>query len=367
MRVLVLLAVACGTESSPPAQTQAPPPPVAMDAAVADAAALDAATSPPWQFAVLSDLHLPNPRVKDVEQVVAALLEMKVRVVVVTGDHTNGNPGDPVRTFAADGWDDVTRALMPLRKAGIAVLPLAGNHDASTPSQRDHYAQAFRDLDAWAAPFTVTPTADARGHGRPPFSYGVDVEGVHFALTHLVATNVEPDVARWLEADLAAAAGARHRIVFGHVPMSSVIWATKKAYADQLGGIMERGRATLHVAGHEHILWDEDVALPSGSMIRQVLVGCSSGFYQYAPNAAEKLRARCTPIIDATRREPMRCAMPHGGGAFEIARGRKNRHVQHARTTFVVFTVNGDAIAAQPMTLATDGRAVPFYLDAKFP
>ncbi len=375
MRLVVVfasLAVACGSESSPRRE-----PPVgvadatvgatdaASDAAPADAHPIDAAEAKPWRFAVLSDLHLPNPRARDVDQVVAALIELDVRLVVVTGDHTNGNPGDAPRTLDADGWNDVRRALQPLRDARIPVLPVAGNHDVSTRSQHDHYALAFKDLADWAAPLSLTPPrTDARGNGRPPFSYSVDVDGVHFSLTHLVSTTVDAEVADWLAADLEAAARATHRIVFGHVPMSSVIYHRHAGYIGQLGGIMERGHATMHVAGHEHIVWDEDVPLPGGTSIREVLVGCSSGFYQYAPQPPRKLAARCTLLADPTRREPMRCLMPHGGGAFEIARGRKNRHVQHARTVFTVFTVNGPSIEAAPMTIDAKGNAIPFYLDA---
>jgi hypothetical protein len=311
-------------------------------------------------------LHLPNPLTRNVDRVVAALIDLDVRLVVVTGDHTNGNPGDRPRTFEADGWVDVRRALQPLRDAHIPVLPVAGNHDVSTRSQHEHYAAAFKDLEQWAAPLVVArPASDARGNGRAPFSYSVDVDGVHFSLTHLVSTSVDADVVRWLTADLEAAAGATHRIVLGHVPMSSVIYRPNAPYIAQLGAILERGHATLLVAGHEHIVWDEEVALPGGTLIREVLIGCSSGFYQYAPQEPRKHSARCTPIPDPTRKEPMRCTMPHGGGVFEIARGRKNRHVQHARTTFTLFTVDGTSIDARPMTIDDHGRAVPFYLDDK--
>ncbi len=366
---LLVAALGCGTESS----TREPPPitpsEAGGDAPTADAAPFVAALATtterrPWAFAVLSDLHLPNPRARDVDKVVAAVIAMKVRLVVIAGDSTNGNPGDAPRTYAADGWHDVTRALQPLRDAGIAVLPVAGNHDSSTASQREHYAAAFRDLAGWAAPFVITVQAsDSHGHARAPFSYSVDVDGVHLSLVHLVTSSVEPEVARWLASDLEAAAGATHRIVFGHVPMSSVIYAAKASYVAQLGAILERGRATMHVAGHEHLVWDEDVALPGGQMIREVLIGCSSGFYQYAPKEPAKARASCTPLVDPTRREPMRCQMPRGGGTFEIARGRKNRHLQHARTTFTVFSVDGASIEVTPMTIDAAGRPIPFYLD----
>jgi Calcineurin-like phosphoesterase len=251
--------------------------------------------------------------------------------------------------------------LAPLRAANIPVLPVAGNHDSYMQWQRDLYAK-FANLSTWAPDLEIH---DARGQrqARAPFSYSVDVDTVHFALTHIVETELEPEVATWLANDLAQAANAQHRIVFGHVPLTSTIWATNQAFLDQMGTILERGKATLHVAGHEHLAWDEVITLPGGTPLRQVLVGCSSGFYQYAPNAERKAAAKCTPLPDKARKEPMRCTMPASGGTFEIARGRKNRHVQHARTTFALFTVNGDTIDVQPMMLDAKGRAVSFYLD----
>jgi len=362
--VLVVVA-ACGTEAASSAEPAVSaeavlPRDAALTVVAADAAPpVSAPTS--WTFAVISDLHLPNPVAKNVSHVVDALIAQKVRFVVVTGDSTNGNVGDHKRTFVGEGWRDVTAALMPLREAGIGVLPVAGNHDAAEPWMADEYAKAFSDLQHWAGPVVVLPSSAGRGHGRAPFSYGATVDGVHLALTHLVARSIEPEVERWLAADLEAAAGAQHRIVFGHVPMSSVVMGPNAGHIAKLGQIFERGRVTMHVAGHEHVVWDEDVALPGGGKVREVLVGCASGFYQYGPTPASKERAHCTPLVDPKRREPMRCTMPNGG-AFQIARGRKNRHLQDAKTAFVIFTVTGDTIDVRPMTIDVTGRAVDFYV-----
>ena len=58
---LLLLAVACGTEpGSPPPPHRTPEAAVGEDAAIGAALVVDAAPAP-WTFAVISDLHLPNP------------------------------------------------------------------------------------------------------------------------------------------------------------------------------------------------------------------------------------------------------------------------------------------------------------------
>lgn len=305
---------------------------------------------------MLSDLHLPNFNTAIVERTVAALIEAKVRFVVITGDHTNGSPLDgPFRK--PKWWGAVAHALQPLRDAGIAVLPVAGNHDSYLPVQREGYAATFDP--GWAKPLAITDSGTST-LARWPFSYSLDVDGVHLSLAHVVATRIDPAVARWLAQDLASASTAQHRIVFGHVPLSSVILSPSKVFVEQLGGILDRGKASMYAAGHEHVVWDEDVALPGGKL-RQVLVGCASGYYDYAPSEPSKLRARCVTVVRPGMREPMRCKMPNGG-AFEIARGRKNRHIQHYRNAFVLIDVDGDQLHVRPMTVDAAGRAQPFYL-----
>jgi hypothetical protein len=336
---------------SPAPPQPAPPPPPAAPAG-------------PWQFAVLSDLHLPNHLTETVERTVDALITLRVRLVIVTGDHTNGGETDFGHRHADEWWAAVTGALRPLRDAGIAVLPVAGNHDTYREWQTAGYAAAFADLDDWARPFTVNrpppTTADARAW--PPFSYSVDVGGVHLALAHVVAGHLEPEVAAWLEADLAAAAGAGHRMVFGHVPLASVIRGPRKRTIERFGGLLERGKVDHYVAGHEHLVWDEDVDLPGGGSLRQVLVGCASGFYNYQPGPAARRRARCKSVSLPGMREPMACRMPRTGGRFVISRGRKDRRIQHHDNGFVVFTVDGDRIDVEPMTIDDAGRLTPFYL-----
>jgi hypothetical protein len=368
--VALVLLLACADTDQPSDSPVSLPVPAKIDTPKPDAkpkaepSATPQPSSTPWSFAVLSDLHLPNYRRVTVDQTIAALIEMKVRFVVVTGDHTNGSAIDgPVRIakFGA-WWEAVTTALRPLRAAGIPVLPVAGNHDAYLAHQRDSYAAAFADLAQWAKPFTVrAPTGEGQVV-RPPFTYSVDVDGTHLSLIHVVKSQLEPDVATWLAADLEAAKDARHRFVFAHVPLSSVIWSPARNYVAHLGGILERGKVSLFAAGHEHVVWDEDVALPNGGKLRQLIVGCASGYYDYAPSEPSKVRANCVPIKAEGKREPMKCKMPNGG-EFQIARGRKNRHLQHYTNAFMVITVDGDQVRARPMTVDANGKLHPFYLD----
>jgi 3',5'-cyclic AMP phosphodiesterase CpdA len=278
--------------------------------------------------------------------------------VVITGDHTNGSPGvDHRRGRVHAWWASVTDALAPLRDAGIPVLPIAGNHDTYLAWQREGFETAFGDLARWAAPLEIHPAA-GRGFARAPYSYSVDVDGVHLALANIVDQSVDPDVATWLRNDLATAAGARVRIVFGHVPLFSVVQRPARSFVDQLGAIFARGNADFYVAGHEHVSWDETFAVGAGHALRQVTVGCASGFYVFAPSKAARARAGCEP---SDPRGQVSCTMPNGG-RFELVRDRSQRMIEHDAATFTVFTVNGDDVQVTPMTVDDAGQARGFFL-----
>jgi predicted phosphodiesterase len=319
---------------------------------------IDPSTPQQWSFAVLSDLHLPNPRAATVDRTIDGLIALGVRLVIVTGDHTNGSEKlDRRRRRVRTWWASVTDALEPLHDAGIAVLPIAGNHDTYLDWQRDGYEQAFGDLERWAAPFKLN-LGTGRGLARAPYSYSLELDGVHFVLAHVVDQAIDREVADWLTGDLAAAANARLRFVFGHVPLFSVIRRPSRQFVDRFGPILEHGHADFYVAGHEHVAWDETFSLPSGAALRQVTVGCTSGFYVFSPSKAAQQRAACER---QGARGTLSCTMPNGG-RFELARDRDQRMIEHDANTFTVFTVTGDDVQVTPMTVDGDGHLHAFYL-----
>src|SRR5262245_18740964 len=310
-----------------------------------------------WSFAVLSDMHLPNPRAATVDRTIEGLIALHVRLVIVTGDHTNGSEKvDHRRGRVKAWWASVVEALEPLHDAGIAVLPIAGNHDTYLSWQREGYEQAFADLGRWAAPFKLN-SGTGRDVARAPYSYSVDVDGVHLALAHVVDQAIDRGVADWLTGDLAAAANARLRLVFGHVPLFSVIRRPARQFVDRFGPILEHGHADFYVAGHEHVTWDETFSLPSGGALRQVGGGCASGYYFFSPSRAAQKRPACERDGPGT----LSCTMPNGG-RFELARDRSQHMVEHDANAFAVFTVSGDDVQVTPMTVDGDGHLRAFYL-----
>jgi predicted phosphodiesterase len=356
--VLVLVAATLGCASStPPRPTseRAPSPEPFAERAPSRR------PSAPWTIAVLSDLHITvdGGIPSQLHQVVAAVLASRPRLVVVTGDFTDGNPRDLADRVlrAPQWWRAARRGLEPLRAAGIPVLPIAGNHDTYLPPYRIAYAAAWSDLDRWAAPLEIwgnRQPIQGTALDAAPFSYSVDVDGVHLMLTYAVDVSLDPAVARWIAGELAAARSARLRLVFAHVPLSSIVAEPRRAFVAGLGGILAAGHADLYVAGHEHLVWDDDIELTGGASLRQLLVGSASAPWQFGPSADARRRAQCRDL-DAR----LRCIMPHGGAPFELRRER-DRWLEVEPYTFTLITIYGRAIIARAFAIDDRGQAVPF-------
>ena len=88
-------------------------PPIRMPTAVPAQPVPSAPSASSWTFVAFSDLHIPNSAeaTATVKRLVAAVVEMKPRVVVITGDFTNGSPKGGV---SPKWWPAVLDALAPL-------------------------------------------------------------------------------------------------------------------------------------------------------------------------------------------------------------------------------------------------------------
>ena len=118
-------------------------------------AALPAPAAEPLRLIVISDVHVsPAGTVAPTfHSAVARIVERRPRFVVIAGDSTNGNKGDHHSPAAIEKWWKALRsALEPLRKAGIPVLPVAGNHDAYRAAHRQGCNRNRRRREACAGP-----------------------------------------------------------------------------------------------------------------------------------------------------------------------------------------------------------------------
>lgn len=295
------------------------------------------------RFALISDVHLfasgqvpPNfPRV------IAQVVAQRPRFVVLCGDMTSGNKDDGhdlgrVRAW----WRQAHDSLRPLRDAGIALLPIAGNHDYYTAAQRQGFAEA--------APLLAqgSPWADAVA---APRCYSISVDGLHLSLIHAVDQRVEPEVAGWLQAELAgdAARGAALRLCVGHVPLVSAMGHSSVDHRDRLGGLLCGGGVAAYFAGHEHLVWDQELTI-AGRALRQVLVTTASATYQF-PLRAELCAAHCRGAFGT---------LPASGLPFLL--DPRTREQVHPLGFTLVDVDSGGGYEVTAMTLDDAGQARPF-------
>jgi len=127
----------------------------------------------PWSFAVLSDLHLPNPRAAMVDQTIQTLIAMRVRLVIVTGDHTNGSDKVDHRRGRVKAWVDCGSPMRSSRctTPGIAVLPVAGNHDTYLSWQARGLRASVRRPSSAGRRRSGSTAARGQDLHEPPYSY----------------------------------------------------------------------------------------------------------------------------------------------------------------------------------------------------
>ncbi|MBI3543231.1 MAG: metallophosphoesterase [Deltaproteobacteria bacterium] len=310
-----------------------------------------ASADEPLRIAVLSDIHIyPNGKITpEFIKLAQRLVELKPDAVVITGDSTNGNPGDKVTAGRVKMWWKRLRvAISPLVEAHIPVLPAPGNHDTYREVHRRGYADAFQDLETIAAPWVIHD-------GRKPFFYSADLGGTHLSLLNIVDQELPAETRAWLTKDLKRAADADIRLAFGHVPMESKMARPSREFIEKFGPVLADGKVAAYVCGHEHLVWDEDVKLADKRRVRQIIVGTASFGYSKKTAFAYK-DCYNFPISGATYKhacgrkgEPLVCTMPNGGYSFRLV--SEKLYKEERTPAFMLLEVSGKHFEARPQWL----------------
>lgn len=296
-------------------------------------------------FAIISDVHVySSGKVpQDFTTVVAELAAAQPRFVVVSGDATVGNPGDGVSDEKVGVWWTAFRAaLAPLRQAGIPVLAIAGNHDYYTDAHRRGYVAAWADMAS-----DVESSGLGTLSGAPPLSYALRVDDLFLLFLHTVDQKLDPAVAAYAQSALASsdATTAALRLAIGHVPLVSMMGKTSDPYRDELGSLLVRGGVSAFFSGHEHLVWDQALAIDGGTL-RQIHVGTASGTYHYPLNAAT-VAAHCRDGGGT---------LPYTGQTFALIPGTKQ---QADKVTLAWVDVDGASYDVRHLCLR-DGHLFRF-------
>ncbi len=329
--------------------------------------------SGPWNVVVLSDIHVtpskPVPRAHPrFNKLVADILTQGQLpdLVLVTGDTTNGNSmkGETLKLIRP-WWDEAIRALSPFCNAGIPVFIVAGNHDYEEEPHKQAYREAWEKLRACNGRIALLP-------GGKTEAYSFNHKGVHFQMAHVEDKALEPGYEAWMRDDLAKSQAQHLRFVFGHVPMLSVMNEGsnrgQRGFRNQIGAIIADGHAAAYIAGHEHLVWDEEARLSDGRTARQVIVGTASATYRYGLHAARmsvhcrgtRCKFPCAASCFKSRFEDCPCT------EFQASPGSGKQEGLNAFAR-IVFSGAPGAFEIKHFTTDRSGEIVPFGRSSREP
>lgn len=215
------------------------------------------------KIAVISDLNGSYGSTAYGPAVPAAIAQIIARqpdLVLCTGDMVAGqrvNPGLKADELAAM-WQGFARTVAePLARAGIPLLTVPGNHDASAyppfAAERAAYADALTRF---------RPDLPFLDDSAYPFRWAARLGSVTIIGLDLTLPGpLDPEQARWLAALLASAQsgtkaglGSRPVIVLGHLPLEPI---TQGRESEVIGdpafhALLRAGRVRAYLSGHHH-------------------------------------------------------------------------------------------------------------------
>lgn len=234
-----------------------------------------------WRFAMVGDTHVTATQKAIPAELVTAILADAPKALLVAGDLVEGGSG-ATATQLEQQLTAFLSVMAPLKAAGIGVYPIRGNHEADVPN----------NLSAWNKVFSGGEALPANGpSGEMNLSYAFTLNNALFiGLDDYV--NLHRVNQGWLDAQLSANTRP-HVFVFGHEA------AFKTRHDDILDDYptertafwqsLTRAGARTYLCGHDHFA---DVArLDEGdgnaaNDAYQVTVGSGGGdlFTQYQYN-----------------------------------------------------------------------------------
>ena len=251
-----------------------------------------------FRIAVISDGNGPYGAIQQAEGVEAAVRALVERIrpdlVVHNGDLVAGQKRGIGRDRLRAMWEEYLRVVArPLRAAGIPLVPVPGNHDAS-PSGRLPDREVFREI--WTRPENRPPVdfVDDAGY---PLRYAFRAGGALFAVLDAPTGRTGADDPAWLARVLGGGGDPpeKTRLVFAHVPP----WQpTAKAYGTlsrwpALAAVLRERAVDLLLTGHYELFFPTRL-----DGVEVVLDGTLAA--ACAPLADGRPGCRCRPLAGTT-------------------------------------------------------------------
>jgi 3',5'-cyclic AMP phosphodiesterase CpdA len=216
-----------------------------------------AGTAEDIRIAVISDLNGSYGSTdygRPVHAAVRRILAERPDLVIVAGDIVAGQRVDPRLAEAeiAAMWDGFEEAVAgPLRQAGIPMLVVPGNHDASAYPGFEPERRAFA-----AAAESWRPDLRFLSDEGWPFRFAAEVKDVLVVGLDVTVPGLPaPPQMAWLS-DMLATERARHRaiLVVGHLPLQPVSQGRERDIIrdDDFQEVLAQGGVAAYLSGHHH-------------------------------------------------------------------------------------------------------------------
>lgn len=209
---------------------------------------------------VLSDLNGAYGSARydaPVDAAVARTIALQPDLVLCTGDMVAAQRAKPLTRAELDAMWAAFHAHVsdPLSRAGLPFAVTPGNHDAALGANFALDRAVYREQ--W---LPRQPKLALLPGSHWPFGYAFVLGEVFFASLDVTFTGPMPEAERrWLQSLLAspAAAQARQRVLFSHVPLwSFAVGREHERLADRrLEQVVIDGRVDVYLSGHHHAFY----------------------------------------------------------------------------------------------------------------
>jgi hypothetical protein len=145
------------------------------------------------------------------------------------------------------------------------------------------------------------------------------------------------EVAQFIRSDAAATPDDALRLCIGHVPLVSMMGRTSESYRDELGKLLVATGYSAFFAGHEHLVWEQELTFPDGNL-HHIHVGTGSGTYHF-PLSRSTYDKHCAGNEGT---------LPYSGRRFALDPGTRQ---QADKVNICMVQVSDGTYSVEPLTL----------------
>lgn len=275
--------------------------------------------------------------------IVKHIIAARPNLILGVGDYIDGEKTSLSDSIYVSMWNSFSKKVFSLIDASrIAFAPTPGNHDAYYSQEREIYQ------DYWNVNKPDLQFVDERNY---PFYYSFIKEGIFFVSlddAKYNSLNNRTTQLNWLKEQLssAQALSAKARVVYGHIPLYSIVSSSANSSTIYENGVIKGERRVNGPFTLESILLNSNVDL--------VIFGHSHGFYagHYVYPDGKRLMVISTPCAGGSQRYLVGTSIKTPQGYVEIKISKKNK----ISLNFIASTGTTQNLSHLPNSLVLDTK-----------